>query len=169
MVFASLPDDPPSDSIFWSAKRLRMPSIVELNSETFEDLFQPILASYPDLLNSLLVDFATYIDSDRLVLPEYFGCDVAYTQPEEAYRAGLMHIHLAIPPVRFPNKKPQSDRKCPKGDPLQDAALVYVQGLYDEDRYSLIAILHPGAHSKARDRQVMQRLARVAKRFRDKY
>lgn len=146
-----------------------MPSIVEINPETYEDLFQPILTAYPDLLDSLVADFASYIDSDRLALPEYFGCDVAYTQPEEAYRAGLMHIHLAIPPVRFPSKKPQADRKCPRGDAAQDAALVYTQGLYDEDRYSLIAILHPGAHGKARDRLIMQRLARVAARFRDTY
>lgn len=146
-----------------------MPSIVEFNPETYEDLFQPILTAYPDLLDNLVADFAGYIDSDRLVLPEYFGCDVAYTQPEEAYRAGLMHIHLAIPPVQFPAKKPQADRKCPRGDATLDAALVYAQGLYEEDRYSLIAILHPDAHGKARDRLIMQRLARVAARFRDKY
>lgn len=146
-----------------------MPSIVEYNAETYEDLFKPILDSYPDLLSGIISDFKMYIDSDRAKLPHYFGCEVAYTQPEEAYIEGLMHIHLAIPPVTFPENRPRGDRKCPKGDPMKDAALVYARGLYEEDRYTLIAILHPDAHSKARDRKIMKHLAAVAKRFRESH
>ncbi|MNE94220.1 mRNA interferase YafO [compost metagenome] len=79
-----------------------------------------------------------------------------------------MHIHIAIPPTKFPTNRPQADRKCPM-DPRTDAALVYTQGLYDEDRYSLLAMLYPEAHGKARDRQIMNYLVDVAKRFRNEY
>ncbi|MBM0140170.1 type II toxin-antitoxin system YafO family toxin [Pseudomonas cannabina] len=145
-----------------------MPSIVEYNPETYDELFKPIIASYPTLLGSLLADFAGYIDSGRLEAPLYFGCDVPYVKQHEAYVAGLMHIHLAIPPVVFPKNRPQADRKCPR-NPSTDAALVYAQGLYYEDRYTLIALLYPSAHAKAADRKIILRLAAVAARFRDKY
>ncbi|HEH4496551.1 type II toxin-antitoxin system YafO family toxin, partial [Pseudomonas aeruginosa] len=46
---------------------------------------------------------------------------------------------------------------------------VYVQGLFEENRYSLLALLHPDAHGKASQREMMTCLARVASRFRDKY
>lgn len=145
-----------------------MTSIVEFNPETYEELFKPILTSYPCLLGNLCADFASYIDSGRLKVPHYFGCDVPYIKQPEAYNAGLMHIHLAIPPVVFPAGRPQADRKCPL-DPSTDAALVYAQGLYEEHRYTLIALLYPNAHSRANNRQMILYLARVATRFRDLY
>ncbi|MGR2708908.1 type II toxin-antitoxin system YafO family toxin [Pseudomonas sp. AU10] len=147
-----------------------MTVIVDYNQETYKTLFQPITQQYQSLLSGIQADFTTYIKSNRLKVPSYFGCDVPYVKHQGAYKAGLMHIHLAIPPVVFAKNKPQSDRKCPmNGNPNHDAALVYVQGLYEVDRYSLIAILHPGAHGKANDRKVMNYLAEVAVRFRDKY
>lgn len=145
-----------------------MPCTVHFSDLTYGDFFKPVLGLYPDLLNQINLDFKNYIDSDRMVLPEYFGCDVAYVKQEAAIKQGLMHIHLAIPPVTFPKNKPKSDRKCPR-DPATDAALVYAQGLYDEDQYVLIAILYPGAHGKANERWIMLKLIEAAKRFRDKY
>lgn len=145
-----------------------MTIIVEYSPETYDDLFKDVLTNYPTVLSSLRDDFHTYIASNRLTLPSYFGRDVCYTQPYEAYLACLMHIHIAIPPTVFPTNKPQNDRKCPQ-DPNKDAALVYAQGLFDEDRYVLIAMLHPGAHDKASNDKIMKRLSGVAKRFRDKY
>jgi mRNA interferase YafO len=139
---------------------------VEYSSDTYDDLFKDVLDQYPSLGKSLLDDFRTYISSSRNKLPNYFGRDTSYTQPYEAYMAGLMHIHIAIPPSVFPKNKPQYDRTCP-GDPAKDAALVYANGVLDEDHYVLIAMLHPGAHSQARNDKVMKRLAGVAKRFRD--
>lgn len=135
---------------------------------TYSDLLEPVLDQYPDLLRQIEADFKSYIESNRLVIPDYFGCDVPYVKQEAAIKQGLMHIHLAIPPVKFPANRPQWDRKCPK-DPATDAALVYAQGLYDEDQYVLIAILHPGAHSQANNRRIMQRLIDAAKAFRDVY
>lgn len=143
--------------------------IVEFNSETYETLFQDVLIDYPGLLDSLKSDFTRYISSDRRYLPRYFGKEVAYVKPHGAIDAGLMHIHIAIPPTVFPEKRPRQDRTCPAGSPQQDAALVYTQGLYEEDRYSLIAMLHPDAHGQARQREIMNYLIRVAQRFRDKY
>lgn len=146
-----------------------MTIIVEYSPDTYDDLFKDVLSNHPTILSALRDDFYTYIASNRMTLPTYFGCDVPYTHPHEAYVVGLMHIHIAIPPSVFPTSKPQFDRKCPLGDPTKDAALVYAQGLYDEDRYVLIAMLHPGAHDRARTEKIIKRLAGVAKRFRDIY
>lgn len=145
-----------------------MPVVVEFNSETYDVLFKDVLKNYPTLLNRLLEDFERYVSSDRLWLPGYFGRDVPYVSPHDAYNAGLMHIHIAIPPATFPISRPQFDRKC-SSSPEKDAALVYTQGLYDEDRYSLIALLYPDAHGKARQREIITHLARVAERFREKF
>ncbi|WP_445939170.1 type II toxin-antitoxin system YafO family toxin [Pseudomonas sp.] len=146
-----------------------MAVIVEYNQETYESLFRDVLVDYPGLLDGLISDFTRYIESDRLMLPSYFGREAAYVRPQAAINAGLMHIHIAIPPTVFPEHRPQYDRTCPMGDPHGDAALVYTQGLFEEDRYSLIALLHPDAHARARRREIMDYLARVASRFRDKY
>ncbi|MCW7764213.1 type II toxin-antitoxin system YafO family toxin [Photorhabdus luminescens] len=43
-----------------------------------------------------------------------------------------------------------------------DACLVYVQGLLEENKYSLLAIMHPDAHGKARNPKIMSYLARIA-------
>lgn len=142
---------------------------VEFNSETYDEFFKGILKEYPELLGNLEQDFADYIESDRLSVPDYFGRDAPYMRPESAVNTGLMHIHIAIPPTIFPNNRAQYYRTCPKDAPQQDAALIYTQGLYEEDRYSLIALLHPSAHAQARDYQTMRYLIAVAERFRDKY
>lgn len=146
-----------------------MAIIVGFSDETYTDLFETVLVNHPTVLNSLCDDFRKYIESNRLNPPGYFGCDVPYVHPHEAYTNCLMHIHIAIPPHVFSKHKPQHDRKCPPGDPTKDAALVYTQGLYDEDRYVLIAMLHPGAHVKASNEKIIKYLAGVAKRFRDIY
>lgn len=146
-----------------------MSVVVEFNSETYEALFQDVLTDYPGLLSTIVSDFTRYISSDRLWLPRYFGREAADVKPEAALDAGLMHIHIALPPTVFPEKRPQHDRTCPMGSPQQDAALVYTQGLFEENRYSLIAFLHPNAHGKAREREIMNYLVRVANRFRDRY
>lgn len=146
-----------------------MAVIVEFNPETYDVLFKDVLKDYPDLLNNLTADFTRYTETSRCEIPNYFGRDAAYVNPHGAITAGLMHIHIALPPAEFPQKRPQHDRVCRKGAPDKDAALVYTQGLYDEDRYSLIALLHPDAHSKARERNIMNYLIDVANRFRDQY
>ncbi|WP_417339136.1 type II toxin-antitoxin system YafO family toxin [Halomonas kashgarensis] len=91
------------------------------HSET-EHYFDSIDATFPGF--KLLESFTDYIASGRDVVPDCFGNDAPYTQPYGAFRAGLMHIHIAVPPTTFPKKRPQADRKCPMNAPDQDAALV---------------------------------------------
>ncbi|TPD93606.1 hypothetical protein FJP68_14555 [Pantoea vagans] len=138
---------------------------VSINPNTKENFFSEVFLRFPELETSILQDFQRYKATGEL--PNYFGRDVAYTQPHSAFRSGLMHIHLCLPPNSFPKKRPQSDRVCKRDDPEQDACLVYVQGELYEDRYSLIAIMHPNAHEMARQHDVMSYLSRVAQEFRD--
>lgn len=143
-----------------------MPVEVSFHDETFEKFFKPVDQSYPGLSDDLRRDFIRYIESDRESIPDYFGRDVPYLQPELAAQVHLMHIHILIKPDTFPRRKTQLDRVCPR-DPQRDAALVYVQGELEENRYCLLAFFWPDAHGKARDKGAMNYLARLAKRFRD--
>lgn len=142
---------------------------VEFNPKTYDQLFAAVLADYPSLLENLRQDFIDYIASDRMNLPHYFGKESPYMQPYAAQKAGLMHIHIAMPPTTFTKNKPQFDRKCPMGEPNQDAALVYAQGELDESKYSLIALLHPDAHGQARNSKTMQILINAAEDFQERH
>lgn len=103
-----------------------MAIFVSINEKTKAEYFDAIFQKFPGLEKSIIDDFIRYKSSDEL--PEYFGCDVAYTQPEGARKSGMMHIHLKLPPAKFPKNKPQADRKCAMNDPVNDACLVYVRG-----------------------------------------
>lgn len=144
-----------------------MPAVtVEIHPATKAEFFTQVLAAYPTLIRDLAADFEAY--KGRGVLPSYFGCDVAYTEPTSAYNAHMMHIHLCLPPDHFKPNTPQFDRKCPMNAPHKDVALVYVRGELEENRFCILAVLHPNAHAKARDEKMMKYLARMAKDFRDK-
>lgn len=138
---------------------------VTYNPETFARFFQPVDVQFPGLSAKLLSDFTGYITSG--VPPTYFGRDAAYTQPAAAMQAHLMHIHIKLPPGSFPQDRAQYYRVCQKGNPYQDAALVYVQGELEEDHYQLLAFFWPDAHELARNHASMSYLARLAKAFRD--
>lgn len=137
----------------------------EFHPATYAEFFTEPLAKFPSLAADLLQDFVRYKSTGEL--PSYFGCDVPYTQPQLAFNAQLMHIHLCLPPDFFPPNLPQYDRKCRKNAPLKDAALVYVRGEMEENRYCILGVLHPDAHAKARNEKTMRHLARLAKTFRD--
>ncbi|WP_317987433.1 type II toxin-antitoxin system YafO family toxin [Photorhabdus antumapuensis] len=113
----------------------------------------------------MLRDFKHYKETGEV--PDYFGRDVAYTQPEAAYKSCMMHIHLCFPPDSFPKNRVQYYRTCKSNSPENDACLVYVQGLLEENKYSLLAIMHPDVHGKARNPKIMSYLARIAQDFRD--
>lgn len=134
--------------------------IAEFHPETFDAFFADPLKDFPSLADDLLADFILYKSTDQL--PATFGRDAPYTEPWAAYNAGIMHIHLKLPPDSFPPKKPQIDRTT-------DTALVYVRGELEENRYLILAVLHPDAHAKAREEKIMRYLARLAKTFRDTY
>lgn len=136
-----------------------------INDYTRKDFFEEVFTKFPTLERTILDDFIRYKSTGEL--PNYFGTDVAYTQPHVVYKAGVMHIHLCLPPNTFQSNRPQADRKCKMGDPDNDACLVYVQGDLYENRYSLLAIMYPDAHSKGRQVDVMSYLGRIAQQFKD--
>ncbi|MNZ93026.1 mRNA interferase YafO [compost metagenome] len=140
---------------------------VSYHPVTFAEFFRPVDTDFPGLTAKLLSDFESYIQSNRQSIPRYFGRDAPYTQPSEALQACLMHIHIKLPPGSFPQDRAQFYRVCQKGRPGEDAALVYVQGELEEDKYVILAFLWPDAHGQARDRDLMRYLARLAKQFRD--
>jgi mRNA interferase YafO len=138
---------------------------VTYHPDTYKELFEDVLRDYPGFTDGLRLDFADYASGKKL--PIYFGKDDVYTHPYLAYTVKLQHIHLALPPDKFKKSTQQADRKCKRGRPGQDAALVYVRGLYEDHRYCLLAVLHPDAHGRARDDRIMSYLSRLAKEFRD--
>ncbi|EQC00044.1 MULTISPECIES: type II toxin-antitoxin system YafO family toxin [Photorhabdus] len=138
---------------------------VSINEYTRKDFFDDVFLKHPDLEQAILQDFKHYKETGEV--PDYFGRDVAYTQPEAAYKSCMMHIHLCFPPDSFPTNRVQYYRTCKSNSPENDACLVYVQGLLEENKYSLLAIMHPDAHGKARNPKIMSYLARIAQNFRD--
>lgn len=129
--------------------------------------FDELDSQFPGFTQQLVEAFRDYIESKREIVPDIFGNDCPYTHPHSAFSAELMHIHIAIPPSKFPEKRPQVDRKCPTGQPDKDAALVYVQGELEIDRYCLVAFLYPSAHALAGDDKTIAYLARLAQDFKD--
>lgn len=132
---------------------------VSINPECL-GYFKPIFDDYPDLEKILITDFINYKEGNNI--PHYFGRDAAYVKPYSAHKAGLMHIHLALPPKVFDQNKGLYYR-------TSDTALVYVQAGCDINKYSLLAIFHPDAHSKARNESMMKKLASIAQRFVDEF
>ncbi|MEE4652806.1 type II toxin-antitoxin system YafO family toxin [Pseudomonas viridiflava] len=134
---------------------------------TYAELFGPVEAKHPGLSAILKSEFTRYMESDRVSLPSIFGKDDAYMQPAQAAQACLMHIHIKIPPARFPPGLPRQERKCRRGKPGEDAALVYVPGELEESRFLLLAFLWPDAHRKSRERATMRYLSSIASKWRD--
>ncbi|WP_054076300.1 type II toxin-antitoxin system YafO family toxin [Pseudomonas amygdali] len=144
-----------------------MGSSVQYHSETFDKYFAPIDRLHPGLSNKIADDFKVYVDSFRGIVPSYMGRDAPYMQPIEAEKAHLSHIHIRLPPGRFRQDVAQYHRVCSWGKAKDDAALVYVQGLLDEDCFLLIALLWPDAHGMARNNSLMKYFARLANGWRD--
>ncbi|MBD8597097.1 type II toxin-antitoxin system YafO family toxin [Pseudomonas sp. CFBP 8772] len=141
---------------------------VEFHKGTFAEFFEPVELKHARLSEILKTEFTEYVRSGRMRTPSIFGRDAPYTQPPQALQACLMHIHIKIPPARFPQGVAQHDRCCPRNRPGEDAALVYVPGELEEHRFLLLAFLWPDAHGRARDRNTMKYLARLARDWRDK-
>lgn len=138
---------------------------VTFHPHTKSELFDTVLESYPTLAANLQRDLKIYLATGQLF--PHFGKVEIYTQPPLAYAAKLWHMHLALPPDTFRATDSQMFRVCKKGKPGKDAALVYAQGLFEEHRYCILAVLHPDAHGKAREEKIMRFLAHLAKEFRD--
>lgn len=145
-----------------------MVSAVRYHPATFSEFFAPLDEKFAGLSSKLAEDFKLYMDSQRGIVPDYFGRDAPYLQPQEADQAKLSHIHIKLPPGRFSAGVAQYFRVCGKGRPLEDAALVYTRGWLEEESFLLLAFLWPDAHSAARDKALMRYLSRLAKDWRDK-
>lgn len=138
---------------------------VSFHEETYDAYFKPLESSHPGFLETLLADFKRYQGSQREELPAYFGYDAEYGYPPEI--AGcLEHIHLCIPPNKFPKNYRQIDRRCKIGNPSKDVALVYARNLY-EPSFKIIAILHPDAHSQAKNMKLMRHLGHLGREFKN--
>jgi mRNA interferase YafO len=137
----------------------------EFHPFTYKELFVDVLADFPGLDKDIRAAFVDYKSTG--IAGGRIGRDAPYVWPEAAFKSRLMHIHLKLPPGNFPENLPQIDRVCRKGAPERDAVLVYVGGWLEEDRYCLLAVLHPDGHAKAREEKLMRYLARLAQKFRD--
>jgi len=142
------------------------PVEVSFHPDTYDRFFKPLEASHPGFLEQLVEDFRRYQGSMREELPDYFGFDAEYGSPAQI--AGCIeHIHLCIPPRSFAGHKRQYDRKCRKGEPENDIALVYARGLFEHHRFCIIALLMPDAHEQGRSESLMVYLGQLGRRFRN--
>lgn len=141
---------------------------VEYNESSYGYFFAPVFVEFPSLKQSLLDDFAIYKATGKL--PGYFGRDTGYDRPPDIKDAELMHLHLALGANSFsapPKSANLSDPKTVQWHRTSNTALVYSQNLYDENRYSLIALFHPVAHMSANNDDRMRRLAQYSRDFRE--
>ncbi|WP_158087314.1 type II toxin-antitoxin system YafO family toxin [Pantoea rodasii] len=92
----------------------------------------------PQLADDLLRDFELYKRYGRK--PDYFGRDCRYDRPESIISSEIYHIHLdLVSPVPFNGQRVQFRQ-------VSDTALVYTRGFFNEDAYSILAVLEP-AHT----------------------
>ena len=143
---------------------------VEINPKSYNYYFGPVFLQFDSLQQSLVDDFKIYKATGKL--PDYFGRDTEYVRPDEIQGSGLMHIHLAIGDQKFgplPKHADPANGKSIQWHRTSDAALLYSQNLFDENSYSLIAIFHPGAHSKAQNEDRMKILATYSREFRETF
>jgi mRNA interferase YafO len=132
---------------------------------TWNELLRSLSPELQKFFSDVAEDFKDYKEKDET--PEYFGRDTVYLQPPLAEQIGLMHIHLAVPPFKFDQNRTAYDRVCPRDNPNCDAALIYVNGWLENHRYCLLGILWPSAHEQQRKAELMQRISRHAKTWRD--
>ncbi len=118
------------------------------------------LESFPDIA-ALAADFACY--KDNQATPPYFGRDGDYRRPEACREEEVHHLHLSesIPPTSLWGKISNPFRRT------SDKHLVYCRGFYDRESYLLITVLHPDAHNKAENMDLMLDIVAIAKKFRE--
>lgn len=142
--------------------------------------FNEIDLVYPGFSATIISDFSSYKrDEMKLMngiplygkpyLPSYFGKDVVYDTPSACFDENVMHIHLLLPPDKFPAGRPQSRRTCRRDSPEKDTALIYTYG-FDDARhsYSILGIFYPRAHEQARSSSNMNKLINAAREFKDR-
>ncbi|EDT3652781.1 hypothetical protein ZU64_002388 [Salmonella enterica subsp. diarizonae] len=141
---------------------------VEYNQDSYDYFFSPVFVEFPDLKQTLVDDFIIYKSTGAL--PDYFGRDTSYHRPPDIEDAGLMHLHLALGKNDFDQLKKGVDVSTLQKlqwHKTSNTALVYSQNLFDESRYSFIALFHPVAHMSANNEDRMRVLASYSRKFRN--
>ena len=110
-------------------------------------------------LDGLKADFKNWKETGYL--PAYFGRDADFSIHSGARLAELRHLHLAQTGTWHPRQR-QNGR-------TSDRWLIYCAGLYDPDKYLLIAILEPDAHRQARKGFILDGLVNYADDFRNRF
>ncbi|MWP63093.1 type II toxin-antitoxin system YafO family toxin [Gilliamella sp. Pas-s25] len=130
-------------------------------------LFADTFIEFPNFENQLISVFKEYIESNRTKVPDIFGRDVPYRQPNRLYELNVQHIHLKLPPNRFPKNQPQYYRCNATREPNKDIFLVYVISDFNPKRFALLAILRPHAHKKSKERRILNLFCQLAEKYQE--
>lgn len=130
-------------------------------------LFADTFIEFPNFEKQLISVFKEYIESNRTKVPDIFGRDVPYRYPKTLYDLNVQHIHLKLPPNRFPKKQAQYDRRNSTKEPNKDIFLVYVISDSNPERFALLAILRPHAHKKSKERRILDLFCQLAEKYQD--
>lgn len=136
------------------------------NTQSFDLYLKSVFAKYPHLESQLLADFIAYKSTGNL--PDYFGRDTLYSDPEDIRDAELRHIHFELGKQVFgplPKWIDLSDKQAVQWERTTNTALVYARHLLDENHYTLMAVFTPYAHEYAREEWRMRELAGYARKF----
>lgn len=113
-------------------------TVVEINPETREKFLEPSFLKYPGLEEQLIAEFKYCKDNN--VTTEVFGNDSHFPFPDCAVKAQLYRIHIKLPgDPPWPSRATDFQKKS-------DTYLVYAQNLWDDNHYSILAVLNP-AHT----------------------
>lgn len=138
---------------------------VSLNPGTRGSYFDAFFTAHPtiplQLIDDLLRDFELYKRYGRK--PAYFGRDCRYDRPESIISSEIYHIHLDLTSsTPFGGQRVQFRQ-------VSDTALVYTRGYFNEDAYSILAILEPAhAMASAGNNALMRSFQRHADEFRNR-
>ncbi|WP_051221856.1 type II toxin-antitoxin system YafO family toxin [Neptunomonas japonica] len=101
--------------------------------------------------NVIKEDFFSYIASEKIEVPNYFGKDVPYERPPSAVLAELQHIHLQLTPEECRIEPPLNpwDSSRLQFKRTSNKFLVYTRGEKSRNTYIILAIVFPRAHEKA--------------------
>lgn len=138
----------------------------DYNKDSYNLYLKAVFQKYPDLESRLLADFIRYKSTGEL--PDYFGRDTLYDDPEDIRDAELRHIHFEIGTHVFgplPKWVDLTDKQAIQWERTNNTALVYARNLLDENQYTLIAVFTPYAHETAREYPKMRELAGYARKF----
>lgn len=136
------------------------------NKESYNLYLRSVFTKYPHLEQQLLDDFITYKSTGNL--PDYFGRDTVYDEPEDIRDVSLRHIHFELGDQVFgplPKWVDLRDKQKVQWYRTSNTALVYAKHEVEDNHYTLMAVFTPYAHEDAREWPRMRQLAKFARNF----